>query len=214
MSWRFSSIGRPLRAIAVSLGLDRNTVRKYITPAREAGFGPGSGPPADGWSAFVARVCPQLGKARRNGAAWHELAARHEVIGERLKVSRPSTVWQRLHDEEGLHASLPSFRRYALAMFPYAYGERPGITVRRDDPPPGEEVQVDFVRLGKWTDPTTGETMILHAFIMVLSFSRHMFVAVVRCMDAFNWLIWHQRAFAFFNAIPGRVVLECQIEIT
>ena len=200
--------GRPLRAIAQSLGLDRHTVRKYVTPAREAGFEPGTGPPSEGWAAFVARVCPQLGKARRNGAAWDELAARHEEIAERLKVNRPSTVWQRMHDDAGLQASLPSFRRYALAALPEAYGRRLSITVRRDDPPLGEEAQVDYGRLGKWTDPQTGETMILNAFILVLSFSRHMFVAVVRRMDAATWLDCHMRAFAFFGAVPSRIILD------
>jgi transposase len=200
--------GRPLRAIAESLGLDRHTVRKYVAPAREAGFGPGTGPPPEGWAAFVARVCPQLGKARKNGAAWDELAARHDEIVERLKVNRPSTVWQRMHDDDGLRASLPSFRRYALAAFPEAYGRRLSITVRRDDPPPGEEAQVDYGRLGKWTDPKTGETMILNAFILVLSFSRHMFVAVVRRMDAAAWQDCHVRAFAFFGAVPSRIILD------
>ena len=80
--------GRPLRAIAESLGLDRNTVRKYIGPAREAGFGPGSGAPPEGWAAFMAHACPQLGTARKNGAAWDELAARGDEIVERLKVNR------------------------------------------------------------------------------------------------------------------------------
>ena len=200
--------GRPLRAIAQSLRLDRHTVRKYVTPAREAGFEPGTGPPSEGWAAFVARACPQLGKARRNGAAWDELAARHEEIAERLKVNRPSTVWQRMHDDAGLQASLPSFRRYALAALPEAYGRRLSITVRRDDPPPGEEAQVDYGRLGKWTDPQTGEMMILNAFILVLSFSRHMFVAVVRRMDAATWLDCHVRAFAFFGAVPRRIILD------
>ena len=97
----------------------------------------------------MARVCPQLGTARKNGAAWDELAARKDEIVERLKVNRPSTVWQRLHDEEGLQASLPSFRRYALANFPEAYARRQCITVVRDDPLPGEEAQADFGRLGK-----------------------------------------------------------------
>jgi hypothetical protein len=103
---------------------------------------------------------------------------------------------------------LPSFRRYALAAFPEAYGRRPSITVRRDDPPPGEEAQVDYGRLGKWTDPQTGETVVLNAFILVLSFSRHMFVAVVRRMDAATWLDCHVRAFAFFGAVPSRIILD------
>ena len=113
-----------------------------------------------------------------------------------------------MHDDHGLQASLPSFRRYALATLPEAYGRRVSITVRRDDPPPGDEAQVDYGRLGKWTDPTTGETMILNAFILVLSFSRHMFVAVVRHMDAATWLDCHVRAFAFFGAVPSRIILD------
>jgi transposase len=181
--------GRPLRAIGESLGLDRNTVRKYIGPAREAGFGPGNGVPQE-------------------RSSWDELAARRDEIVERLKVNRPSTVWQRMHDDEGLQASLPSFRRYALANFPEAYGRRQGITVLRDDPPPGEEAQVDFGRLGKWTDPVSGETMILHAFVLVLAFSRHMFVAVVRHMDAATWLECHVRAFTFFGSTPRRIILD------
>ncbi len=200
--------GRPLRAIAKSLGLDRNTVAKYVGPARQAGFGPGTGPPPEGWAVFVAEVCPELGTARKNGAAWDELATRHDEIVERLKVNRPSTVWQRMHDDAGLQASLPSFRRYALANFPEAYRRRQGITVLRDDPPPGEEAQVDFGRLGKWTDPVSGETMILHAFVLVLSFSRHMFVAVVRHMDAATWLECHVRAFTFFGSTPRRIILD------
>src|SRR6266849_1957847 len=211
--------GRPLRAIAESLGLDRHTVRKYVTPARESGFGPGVGPPPEGSPARPrplrscgpgqVRDTPERRKLPSpQVAAWDELASRHDEIAERLKVNRPSTVWQRMHDDHGLQASLPSFRRYALATLPEAYGRRVSITVRRDDPPPGDEAQVDYGRLGKWTDPKTGETMILNAFILVLSFSRHMFVAVVRRMDAATWLDCHVRAFAFFGTVPSRIILD------
>ena len=89
--------GRPLRAIAQSLGLDRHTVRKYVTPAREAGFEPGTGPPSEGWAAFVARACPQLGKARRNGAAWDELAARHEEINHMAADKTGAPRYEYLH---------------------------------------------------------------------------------------------------------------------
>ena len=50
--------GRALRAVAASVGLDRNTVAKYVGPARAAGYGPGTGPPPEGWAAFVARALP------------------------------------------------------------------------------------------------------------------------------------------------------------
>jgi hypothetical protein len=53
--------GRPLRAIALSLGLDRNTVRKYITPAREAGYGPGAGVPVDGLGGIRRARVPKAG---------------------------------------------------------------------------------------------------------------------------------------------------------
>jgi hypothetical protein len=50
--------------------------------------------------------------------------------------------------------------------------------------------------------------MILHAFVLVLSFSRHMFVAVVRHMDAATWLECHVRAFTFFGSTPRRIILD------
>jgi hypothetical protein len=80
--------------------------------------------------------------------------------------------------------------------------------VRRDDPPPGEEAQVDYGRLGKWVDPVTGEGMILNAFVMVLSLSRPMFVAVARRMEAATWVDCHLRAFAFFESVPRRIILD------
>src|SRR5206468_11703097 len=94
------------------------------------------------------------------------------------------------------------------SSLPEAYGRRPRITVRRDDPPPGEEAQVDYGRLGRWTDPATGQSRILHAFVLVLSFSRHMFVHVVWRLDGATWLACHRLAFAFFGGVPGRVILD------
>ena len=35
-----------------------------------------------------------------------------------------------------------------------------------------------------------------------------MFVAVVRLMDAATWLDCHVRAFAFFGAVPSRIILN------
>ena len=53
--------GRPKLAVADSLGVDRKTIRKYVTPAEEAGFVPG-GPPVttEEWALYVRSWFPEL----------------------------------------------------------------------------------------------------------------------------------------------------------
>ena len=48
----------------------------------------------------------------------------------------------------------------------------------RPDPEPGLEAQIDYGLLGSWTDPRTGRSQRVWAFVMVLSHSRHMFVCL------------------------------------
>lgn len=193
--------------MARSLGLDRNTIKKYVAVAREAGYAPGAAAPPEGWAGFVAQVCPALGPGKKDGAVVGALAACHAAIEAGLEHNRPSTVWQRLRDEAGLGASHSSFRRYVLAHFPTAYG-RAGVTVRREDPLPGEEAQVDYGHLGRWTDPATGQAHVLNAFVLVLAASRHQFVQVVAHMDAATWLACHVAAFAFFGGVPHWILLD------
>ena len=47
-------------------------------------------------------------------------------------------------------------KRYIDANLPEE-GLRSRVTVLRDDPPPGEEAQIDYGYLGSWTDPVRGE---------------------------------------------------------
>jgi transposase len=81
-------------------------------------------------------------------------------------------------------------------------------TVLRDDPPPGEEAQVDYGYLGLWTDPLTERRRRLWAFTIVLSHSRHMFVGVVHKMDQQAWLQCHVDAFGFFGGAPAILVID------
>jgi hypothetical protein len=59
--------------------------------------------------------------------------------------------------------------------------------LRLDPPAPGAEAQVDYGQLGRWTDPATGTRHTVHAFAMVLSCSRHLFVRPVIGMDQTGW---------------------------
>ncbi|MGW3952892.1 hypothetical protein ACWEKM_18650 [Streptomyces sp. NPDC004752] len=80
------------------------------------------------------------------------------------------------------------------------------MTVLRPDPDPGFEAQVDYGLLGSWTDPRTGRSQRMWAFVMVLSHSRHMFVRPVVSMDQASWAASDVEAFAFFGGAPVRLV--------
>lgn len=60
--------------------------------------------------------------------------------------------------------------------------------------------------LGSWTDPRTGRSQRVWAFVMVLSHSRHMFVRPVVSMDQASWAASHTEALAFFGGCPARLV--------
>jgi hypothetical protein len=84
--------------------------------------------------------------------------------------------------------------------------QRDRVTVLRDDPPPGQEAQIDYGYLGSWVDPVGGRRRRVWAFVMVLATSRHMFVRPVLTMDQQAWTQCHVEAFAFFGGVPTRLV--------
>ena len=111
--------GRSITQVAQSLGVDRNTVRKYIAPAVVAGIVPGSEPISlERWQELVRGWFPQLITTELRHPRFGEIAPFHELIREQLAVNTVSTVWQRLRDERGLQASIASFRRYVWATMP------------------------------------------------------------------------------------------------
>jgi transposase len=198
--------GRSFSEIATSLDVNRKTVRKYVTPAIEAGLLPGGAPMSQqDWAKLVRSWFPELADTRLRQLTWPQIEAHHDYIKQMLGVVTMATIWQRLRDEHGLQASVASFRRYVRANMPEEV-RRAQVTVLRDDPPPGEEAQIDYGRLGSWIDPKTGKRHQVWAFVMVLSASRHMFVWPGLRMDQAAWTQAHVEAFAFFGGCPRRLV--------
>jgi transposase len=200
--------GRSQRRIARSLGVDRNTVRKFVTLAESLGYHVGgTALSAEEWAALLATHAPELGEPHPHADVLAEIGRYRDAIVAALQTNTPATVWQRLHDEQGLRGSRRSFYRYIATSLPeYAHQVQP--TVLRDDPPPGHEVQIDYGYLGLWTDPELGKARKLWAFCMVLSHSRHMFVHVVPKMDQEAWIAAHIAAFAFFGGTPLLLVVD------
>lgn len=199
--------GRSQHELAASLGVDRKTIRKYLAPAVAAGLAPG-GPPmgeAD-WRKLAGEWFPELADARLRQVSWPGIEPHRDYIAEQLKEGvTVATIHQRLSDERGLGASVASVRRWVRANLPED-ARRAAVTVLRDTPPPGQEAQIDYGRLGMWLDPRTGRRRTVWAFVMVLACSRHMFVRPTLLMDQAEWTAAHVEAFEYFAGVPARLV--------
>ena len=201
--------GRSISEVAVSLGVDRKTIRKYLVPALAAGLAPGGPVMAQAdWAVLVLRWFPQLADTRLRQVTWPAIGVHHDYIVEMLKAGvTQATIHQRLRDEHGLTASVASLKRYVAANLPEQV-RRDQVVVLRDeaDTPPGQEAQIDYGHLGYWDDPATGKRRRVWAFVMVMACSRHMFVRPVLVMDQAAWTAAHVEAFAFFGGVPARLV--------
>jgi hypothetical protein len=199
--------GRKMVDLSASLGVDPKTVRKYVAPALAAGLSPG-GPPLSRhqWAALAADWFPELGDRSSLQSTWPTIEGHRQQIKTWLVHGvTVSTIHQRLRDNLGLAASESSLRRWIGANLAEE-ATRNAVVVLRDTPPAGEEAQVDYGLLGRWFDPDTGRRRRVWGFIIVLAFSRLMFLRPVLKMDQRSWVEAHVLAFEFFGGVPLRIV--------
>lgn len=195
------------RRIAKALGISRNTAREYVRAAEGTGIDREAPMTTDQWAQFVREHFPEAESAKARAVWWSDLDRYRGEIEEALRENRVTTVWQRMHEAGKVGASLSTFRRYVRAEMLVAVDAR-DVVIHGVACGPGELAQVDFGQLGRVSDPITGQVRTLHAFIMVLVFSRHMFAWPVLSMDKMTWLRCHLRAFAFFGGVVERIVLD------
>jgi transposase len=198
--------GDSVSQMARALGLDRKTVRKYTGRAEAAGMVPGGSHLSQAeWAAKVREWFPELSDPRARSSVHGQIAPFHDYVQKHLATNTLATIHQRLRDEHGLTVSIASLRRYVHLEFAEEAAESQA-TVLRDDPPAGEEAQLDYGHLGSWIDPQSGAKRRVWAFIMTLAFSRHLFCYPVLHMTQGEFLAAHVAAFAFFGGCPHRLV--------
>ena len=199
--------GRSQVQIGESLGLDRKTVRKYLAPAVADGLVPGGPPVGEAvWAKRIAGWFPEVSNGALRQVTWPAIEAHRDYIVEQLAADvTVSTISARLIAEKGLTASRSSLRRWIVANLAEE-AARARVTVPRGPVEPGSEAQIDYGRLGSWTDPATGVRHTVQAFVMVLACSRMIFVRPVIRMDQTSWCDSHVEAFAFFGGAPARLV--------
>jgi hypothetical protein len=156
--------GEGIRPVERLSGVNRKTVRRYVEAAVAHGLRSDGGEVqlTDEFSrSVVEAVRPHPGDG--HGDAWRLLAGHHDRIKAwpdegltAVKVGEPSA-------REGVVAPERTLHRYALAE--RGHGRRPKITVRLADGEPGDELQVDFGRMGLVSDSGAGRNHVCHALI-------------------------------------------------
>lgn len=202
--------GRSQVQIAMALGIDRKTIRKYLAPAVAAGLEPGVGDGFDEavWRERIVGWFPEVCDASARAWSWPAIAPHREWVEGQLAASvTVATIAQRLRDDHGVAVSESTVRRWVAAEFAEQVAAS-RVTVARGAVPPGLEAQVDYGRLGMWRDPATGRRVTVWAFAIILSCSRKLFVQPVLRMDQTSWCASHVAAFEYFSGVPARIVCD------
>jgi transposase len=191
--------GESNRRIKRDLGIDRRTVQKYRAWAEEYRLLNGSLPPIEELYQLLEETMPTQQPPQSCSTV---KPYQKQVVELREKGVEVSAIWERLK-ERGFDGSYMAVYRFVRQLEPI----EPEVTVRVETTP-GEEAQVDFGYAGRMIAPETGEIRKSWAFVMTLSWSRHQYVEFVFDQKIATWLRLHRNAFAFFDGVPQRVVID------
>lgn len=201
---RLTVMGRGLRETARLAGVDRKTVRRYLAAAREAGFDPAAGVAAID-DALVGAVCTAVrpGRPDGHGEMWATLETRRKRIEDWLQQDLTLAKIGTLLAREGHPVPYRTLHRYAVAELGFGHG---APTVRVVDGKPGEELQVDFGRLGLLPDPAVGRRRVVHGLVFTAVYSRHTFVWLTVRQTLEAVITGFEAAWAFFGGVFAVVI--------
>jgi transposase len=196
--------GHSNRKIERETGTDRGTAARYIVVAEQLEL-PRDRALSDAEVHEVAqrvqaRPLPDPSAERR------AIGEHKEHIVEWLARKRPlrlSKIHTLLVRDHGLVASYDTLRRYAMEELNWQKKE---ATILLEDPPAGQEAQIDFGKMGMMLDVATGRVRALWALVVTLSFSRYQFVWPAFLQTTETVCEGLDRAWWFFGAMSKTLV--------
>jgi transposase len=209
--------GHPLEFIRRGLGVDPKTTRKYIKLAIEAGIGKDTPLTSEALKPLLDKITAQRRERAPASQTREELDPHRQTIGRALGLesggeedpkSAPITIkslWRRLGRNNGIKASYSAFKRYVRHTFPES---RRGVTIVMPQGTPGDAAQVDFGYVGLMLDVLSGRLRKTWAFVLTLTYSRHMFVRFVFGQDKVVWSQCHAEAWEYFGGVVERVLVD------
>jgi hypothetical protein len=189
------------------LSMSPNTERVYRSALMAAGLwdGPVEPLPAlDELRRAVEAQYPTKGAPQQQRSSVESYRALIEPLA--LKGVGPQAIHDRLRqDHAEFRGSISAVKRICLAI----KRER-GVQAHEVAIPlqtePGQEAQVDFGSVGHLYDPAEGRLRKAYVFVMVLSYSRHLFARICFDQKVETWLRLHIEAFEHFQGAAAIVV--------
>jgi transposase len=152
-----------------------------------------------------AELAAAIGKARRARSTISSVEP-YRVLVERWHGDGLSgeVIHALLGREHGYTGSYSAVHRLLAGI----RAAQPQEATVRLDFAPGEAAQVDFGAGPLLEDPASGRRRRSWCFVMTLCFSRHQYVEFVFDQTVATWLGCHRRAFEWFTAVPGRLIID------
>jgi len=199
--------GYTISQISRALNLDRKTVRGYIKLAEKIFLSRNE--PAPEKTELLALFGTFLPTNQRHSPVRNLLNPHKEeilgLIADKTHPLKPKTAYEVICERYELKVSYGTFKRFLRA---HATEFIKLNSTCRFETEPGEEVQIDYGKLGLLYDPLRQKKRTVYAFIATLSFSRLKFVEVVYRQDQRSFIASHLRMFDFFGGVPKRLVID------
>ncbi|CBH23661.1 putative transposase [Salinibacter ruber M8] len=199
--------GASISKISERLSLARKTVRRYLRKAEEAALSweeplPQREKLLDLLRPLLpdpSRACPAQEQFEDH---WPEL---RELVTRETGPLKPKSAFGIVQQKYSLTASYSSFKRFWRSKREELGEADPALTCRFEVDP-GEEVQIDYGRMGLIYDRVEKRNRTVYAFIATLSHSRFTFVELTYSQDQKSFVGSNVRMVEFFGGVPRRVV--------
>ena len=199
-------IGFGKKRIAIQLGFDVKTVRRYIAAAQAHGLVRERGPGAlkdDLVAAVMAEVRPIMG--RPHGDGWARCEQNRALIEQLLRQDLRLTKVRKLLRRQSIQISYPTLHRFVVTELGFG---RQSATVAVADCGPGQELQCDTGWMTYLEPDLSGKRRRFRAWIFTSVLSRHRFVYPVFQETTYTAIEACEAAWQFFQGIFHCLIVD------
>jgi transposase len=168
------------RRIARQLGMDRRTVKKYVSDPGKAFKPRQPGPRKSKLDPFIGNIKAWIEQDPFYSSVW---------VYDRLKPM-------------GYTGGYDIIKNFVRGL----KSKQAKVAFLRFETEPGLQAQADWAEFA-WTLPD-GTSRLFYLFAMILGYSRNLYCELVEKCDMTTFLDCHIRAFEYFGGVPGEILYD------